>query len=332
MDVVAIVAALGLAFVLGVSDAPNATSALVASRAAPWHAALLFSFTLHALGALLGGTAVALTVSGLVSVPGSDLPSAYAAACLAAIIFVAGAARLGVPSSATYGLLGGLVGAALVSGGPGDIRWGGLDGVRPDGTLGVLAGLVVSPIVGAGAGWLARRVVRRATARATRRLLGPVRGAIWATAGLVALSDGTNDGQKAMGIATAALLASGSLHRFEVPFWVRVSVAGTLALGTVVGGGRVVRRVSRGYYRPGPVDSLAAQASSAAVILSAAALGAPVSTSTVVASTVVGVGADRHPRHVRWAGVAETVSAWALTVPICALLGAVLFACARLIA
>ena len=332
MDVVAIVAALGLAFVLGVSDAPNATSALVASRAAPWHAALLYSFALHALGALLGGTAVALTVSRLVSVSRGDLPSAYAAACLAAIVFVAGAARLGLPSSATYGLVGGLVGAGLVSGGPGDIRWGGFDGIRPDGTIGTLAGLVISPMLGVAAGWLARRIVGRATARASRHLLRPVKGGIWVAAGLVALSDGTNDGQKAMGIAAAVLLASGSLHRFEVPFWVRVSVAGTLALGTAVGGGRVVRRVSRGYYRPGPVDSLVAQASSAAVILGAAALGAPVSTSTVVASAVVGVGADRHPRHVRWAGVAETMSAWALTVPICALLGAALFACARLVA
>ena len=201
----------------------------------------------------------------------------------------------------------------------------------PYGMAGALAGLAISPVVGAGAGWLVRRLVRSGTARATRRALGPVKGGIWVAAGLVALSDGTNDGQKAMGISAAVLLASGSLQRFEVPLWVRIAVAAALALGTVVGGGRVVRRVSRGYYRPGPVDSLAAQASSAAVILGAAALGAPVSTSTVVASTVVGVGADRHPRHVRWAAVAETVSGWALTVPICAVLGAALFASARLI-
>ena len=177
-----------------------------------------------------------------------------------------------------------------------------------------------------------RRVARRATARATRRVLGSVKGGIWVAAGLVALSDGTNDDQKAMGVAVAVLVADGSLTHFDVPFWVRASVAGALALGTVISGGRVVRRVSRGYYRPGPVDSLAAQVSAAGVILGAAALGAPVSTSTVVASTVVGVGADRHPRHVRWEGVAQTISAWVLTVPICAALGAVLFACARLVA
>jgi PiT family inorganic phosphate transporter len=331
VDVVAIAAALGLAFVLGVSDAPNATAALVASRAAPWHAALVFSSLLHALGALLGGTAVALTVSRLVEMPRGDLPAAYAAACIATVAFVAAAARLGLPSSATYALVGGLVGAALVSGGTGDVRWGGFHGLRPQGVLGTLAGLVVSPLVGVAAGWLAGRGVRRATTRATRRLLRPVKAGIWVAAGVVALSDGTNDGQKAMGVVAAVLVATGSLDGFRIPLWTRLAVAGLLALGTVAGGGRAIRRVSRGYYRPGPVDALAAQTSSGAIILAAGVLGAPVSTSTVVAASVVGVGADRHPRHVRWAGVADTASSWLLTVPVCAVLGAALFACARLV-
>ena len=103
-----------------------------------------------------------------------------------------------------------------------------------------------------------------------------------------------------------------------------------LATGTVLGGGRIIRRVATGYYRPTPVDSLAAEVTAAAVILGAAALGAPVSTSETVAASVVGVGADRHPRHVRWAGVAATLSAWAITVPSCALLGAAIYACANL--
>lgn len=330
MEVAAIVAAVGLAFVFGTSDAPNATSALVAARAAPWHAALAFSFALHALGALAGGTAVALTMTTLIHVPTNDLPSVIAAACLASIVFVAGAARLGIPTSATYGLIGSLVGGALVVGGPHDIRWGGFHGLRPYGVLGTLAGVILSPIVGVAVGWAARRAAIRATARATRRVLRPVRGAIWLAAGLVALSDGTNDGQKAMGVSAAVLVAAGSLHRFVIPLWLRVAVALALALGTVAGGGRVVRRVVRGYYRPGPLDSLAAQVSSAGVILGAAAVGAPVSTSTVVASSVVGAGADRHPRHVRWEGVVQTISAWFLTVPACGLMAAVFVACQRL--
>jgi inorganic phosphate transporter, PiT family len=332
VDVVAIVAALGLAFVLGVSDAPNASSALIVSRAAGWPVALAFSFCLHALGALVAGTAVAVTVDGLVRVGRDDVPSAYAAGALAAVAFVAAAASVGIPASASYGLLGGLIGAAAVADGAEAVRWGGLDGLRPTGTIGALVGLGLSPALGVGAAWLLRGALGRGLARGTRRLLRPMRGGIWLGAGLVALSDGVNDGQKAMGLMVGVLLATGSLHSFQIPFWSRASVALALALGTALGGGRVIRRVGKGYYRPQAIDSLAAQLSAAGVILGAGALGLPVSTSTVVTAGVVGAGANRHPRHVRWAGVIETILAWGITVPACAVLSAVLFLCARLIA
>ena len=331
MDVVAIGAALGLAFVLGISSAPNAASALVASRAASWHSALAYSFVLHGLGALLGGTAVALTIAGLVSVPTDDVATVYASGCIATIAFVTVAARLGLPTSATHGLVGGLVGAGIAAGGIETINWGGLDGIRPVGTVGVLLALVLSPVLGVAGGWAARRIAVRALSRGTRRLLGPVRGGIWVTSGTVALSDGTNDGQKAMGVAAAVLLATGRIDQFEVPLSVRVPVALVFAVGTVIGGGRVVRRVSRGYFRPTPVDALASQTAATVVILGSTAVGAPVSTSTVVTAAVVGVGADRHPRHVRWAGVADTISAWFLTIPVCAALGALLYLCANLV-
>ena len=331
MEVVAIGAALGLALVLGISSAPNAASALVASRTAPWRVALGYSFVLHALGALLGGTAVALTIAGLVAVPDDEVAAVYASGCFATISFVAVGARLGLPTSATHGLIGGLAGAGLAAGGVHAVNWGGFHGIHPVGVVGALAVLVLSPVVGLAAGWASRRVAVRALSRGTRRMLGPVRGGIWVSAGAVALSDGTNDGQKAMGVAATTLLATGAIDTFEIPPSVRWSVALVFALGTVVGGGRVVRRVGRGYFRPTPVDSLASQASAAAVILGATAVGAPVSTSTVVTSAVVGVGADRHPRHVRWAGVADTISAWFLTVPVCAILGALLYLCASLV-
>ena len=331
MDVVAIVAALGLAFVLGVSDAANASAALVVSRAAGWRTALAFSFVFHALGALAGGTAVAVTVSSLVHASPHVLPSAYAAAALAAVGFVTVAARRGIPASATYGMLGGLIGAALVAGGFGAIHWGGIRDHRPVGVVGALIGLVVSPVLGLVCGAALRGALTRVLRRGTRRFLGPVRGGIWAAAAFVALSDGANDGQKAMGLAAATLLATGSLDHFRIPLWVRAAAALVLALGTAVGGGRVIRRVGTGYFRPSPIDALAAQVSAAGVILAAAVLGAPVSTSETVAASVVGVGADRHPRHVRWAVVAETLSAWGITVPACAALGALFYLCARLI-
>ena len=331
VDIVAVGAALGLAFVLGISVAPNAAAALVVSRTAGWHQALAFSFLLHAVGVLIGGTAVAVTVNGLVRVGRGDVALVYSVASLAAVAFVVVAGRLGIPASATYGMIGGLVGAAVVAAGWHAIHWGGVADWRPVGVLGVAAGLVLSPALGVAGGGLVRSGLGRALARGTRRLLGPIRGGIWVSAGLVAVSDGINDGQKAMGLATGALLAEGSISTFAIPLWLRGAVALSLAAGTVLGGGRIIRRVATGYYRPTLLDSLAAEVAAAAVILGAAAVGAPVSTSETVAASVVGVGADRHPRHVRWAGVVATLSAWAVTVPSCAILGAAVYACANLL-
>jgi PiT family inorganic phosphate transporter len=330
VEVVAVAAALGLAFVLGVSDAPNATAAIVVSRAAGWGPALAFSSVLHAAGVLAGGTAVAVTINGLVHVPRGDVSYVYAAGGTASIAFVLVAQRLSIPSSATYGLVGGLVGAGLVASGHHAIHWGGFTGGRPEGVIGVAVSLVLSPAFGVAGGMLVRAGIGRVLARGTRRLLGPVRGGIWLAAGAVAVSDGLNDGQKAMGLATGALVASGSLATFSIPLWLRGAVAASLALGTAIGGGRIIRRVATGYFRPTPVDALAAEIAAASVIFGAAAIGAPVSTSETVAAGVVGVGADRHPRHVRWAGVAATLSAWLVTVPSCAALGALLFGCANL--
>ena len=316
---------------LGVSDAPNAASALVASRTAGYGAAVTFSFVFTAAGALLGGTAVAVTINSLIDVPPDDRAAAYAAACLSAMLFVGYATWRSLPTSATFGLIGGLIGAAVVAGGLGAVNWVGTGGSHVSGAVGALTGLVLSPVLGIGLAWLVRRVATRVLARATRRALGPIRGGIWLGAAAVAISDGTNDGQKAMGLIAGVLIATGRLTGFSIPFWSRAAVAVTLALGTAIGGRRIVRRVARGYYRGVVIDGLGAQLSAAAVIFGCSAVGAPISTSTVVASSFVGVGIDRRPRHVRWRAFAGTVGAWILTVPVCIGLGALLFLGMRLI-
>ena len=178
------------------------------------------------------------------------------------------AARLGLPTSATHGLIGGLAGAGLAAGGVHAVNWGGFDGFHPVGVVGALAVLVLSPIVGLAAGWASRRVAVRALSRGTRRMLGPVRGGIWVSAGAVALSRRDErrtegDGRRRDDAARDRARSTASRSRSSV----RWSVALVFALGTVVGGGRVVRRVGRGYFRPTPVDSLASQTSAAAVIL-----------------------------------------------------------------
>lgn len=144
------------------------------------------------------------------------------------------------------------------------------------------------------------------------------------TASALAFSHGANDAQKTMGVIALLLVATGHLNRFEVPIWVRLSAATALTIGTMFGGWRIVRTVGHGIYRMRPLDGLVSQTSSAAVILTAAMVGAPVSTTHVVASSVMGVGIQRRIGHVHWQVAREIGAAWLITLPATMVVGALL--------
>jgi PiT family inorganic phosphate transporter len=328
--VAALVVVVAFAFMLGVSDAPNASAALIVSRAASYRAAMTFSFAAHLAGGLVAGEAVAQTISGLVHMAPAEIPGTYLAGGVASLVFTLALTRRGIPVSASIALVGGLAGAAAVQAGWRAVGWGGLHGLRPYGVLGSLLAIFLSPVLGGFAAAGLRRCLGAVIPRASRDVGRSLRGMIWLTAGLVGLADGSNDGQKAMGLATSLLVAAGTIRSFAVPFWMMALVALVLASGTAAGGRRIVRTVSSRFYRGGLLDSLAAQTASAAVVLGAASLGAPVSTSTVVASSMVGVGAARRRRHVHWPTVRSVVSAWVITAPVCAVLGACLVELGRL--
>jgi PiT family inorganic phosphate transporter len=278
------------------------------------------------LGPIIAGTAVADTVGGLIEVGTDQLLGILFASLVAAVAWNLLTWRLGLPSSSSHALVGGLVGAALVVGGPQSVNWGGLEGWRPVGILGVLVALAISPLMGGIAGWAAEAAGRRALRRAHRRVGDPLKRGQWATSAALAFAHGTNDAQKTMGLITLALVAAGTIPTFVVPLWVKVTCAAAMTLGTALGGWRIVRTLGRGIYRIRPLEGLASQGSSALVIGGAAALGAPVSTTHVVASSVVGVGSARHRRHVRWPVVREILLAWVVTMPGCAVVAAVLAA------
>lgn len=321
MVALALAAAVVLAFHFGVADAPNATAALLGSGAATPRRALGVSGTFHLLGGILGGSAVAGTLGGLVAVAGAHAVVVYAAACLAAVGVVAAAARLGVPTSAAFGLVGGLVGAAVAVEGAGAVSWGGFSGPRPVGVVGVVVGMLASPVAGLVAAVGLRRLIGRGARRARRRALRPVRAATWVGAAAVAFAGGANDGQKAMAVMAVALAAGGTTDP-GVPMPARLGAAAALAAGTVVGGRRVIRTVARRFYRPRPLDGLAAQVVAAVLIAGAGPAGAPVSTSSVAAAAVVGSGAAIRPRHVRWNRAAGVYCWWVATIPVSAVVGA----------
>ena len=321
MIVVAIAVAVAFDFTNGFHDSSNALAALVATRAARPGPAVVLVGVCHVAGPLIAGTAVANTVGGIVRVSAGDTIAVVGAGLTGAIAWNLLTWWRGLPSSSSHALVGGLVGAAVLHAGWSAVQWGGFESGRPVGVLGVLATLAISPVLGFVVAFAAARVARRGLRRA-RRGVGPVlRRGEWATAAALAFSHGANDAQKTMGVMTVLLVADGHLSSFVVPLWVKLLAAASLTFGTLVGGWRIVRTLGRGIYRLRSQDGLVSQGVSAATILGSAAVGGPVSTTHVVASSVMGVGAGQHRRHVRWAVVREIVMSWLLTLPAAAVAG-----------
>ncbi len=320
---VAVAATLAFAFTNGFHDASNAVATLVATRAARPGQAVALATVANLIGPLLLGTAVADTVAGIVDVGHADAVALIGSAMCAAVAWNLLTWWRGLPSSSGHALVGGLVGAGLVVGGVHAIGWGGLEGWRPVGVLGTVIGLAISPVLGALGGAALIAALRAVTRRAGRPWRAGTRAGQWTMSAILALSHGANDAQKAVGLLVALLVADGRLASFSVPTWTEFVCAAALTIGTALGGWRIMRTVGRGIYRLQPVEGLSSQSASAGVVLGASLIGAPVSTTHVVASSVVGVGAGRRRwRHIHWWLVREIGEAWLITIPATAALGA----------
>jgi PiT family inorganic phosphate transporter len=317
----AVLVALGFAATNGLHDASNSIATLVATRAATPFQAILLASVFNLLGPLLLGAAVADTIGGIVTVDPAEAVQVIGAGLLAAVAWNLLTWRRGLPSSSSHALVGGLVGAALIEGGADAVNWGGFDGLQPVGVLGTLGGLALSPILGALAALLLIRGLRRAARRATRRWQLLTGNGQWLTSATLAFSHGANDAQKSVGVIAALLLADGRIDSLAPPAWVIPACSVALTAGTALGGWRIIRTVGKRIYPIHSIDGLASQSASAGVIFGASIVGAPTSTTQVVASSVVGVGGGRRRwRHVNWAIVREMGLAWLITLPASALL------------
>lgn len=317
----AVVLAVAYAFTNGLHDAANAIATLVATRGATPAQAVGISATFNMAGAVLMGTAVANTIAKIVQVPAADTVAVVGAGLAGATTWNLVTWWRGLPSSSGHALVGGLVGAALAEGGPDAVLWGGFDGWHPVGVIGTLVALVISPVLGFAVGYLLLRLLRLVSRRWTQRWQQPMVGSGWVMAAGLSYSHGANDAQKAMGVIAALLLATGETSTLTVPLWAKVATGLALTLGTALGGWRIVATIGRRIFTLAPVDSVASQTSSTAVIFGSSLLGAPVSTTQIVASSVVGIGAGRRRwRHVRWEIVREMGIAWLTTIPAAGLL------------
>jgi inorganic phosphate transporter, PiT family len=324
--VLAVGMALAFALTNGFHDAANAIATLVATRAARPFPAVVMASVFNLLGPLLLGAAVANTVAKIVQPPIDEVIPVVGAGLTGAVAWNVGTWLRGLPSSSSHALVGGLVGAALVAAGSDAVNWGGIEGGLPVGVFGVLIALAVSPVLGVAAATLLELGARRALRRASSQLARPILRAQWVTSAWLAFSHGSNDAQKAIGIIAALLLANGTTGSLHAPVWVELSAAAALTVGTAFGGWSIVRTIGRRIYRVRPLDGLVSQASSAAVIVGASVIGAPVSTTQVVSSSVVGTGLGRRRiRRIRWQVVREIGIAWITTLPAAGVLGAAVY-------
>ncbi len=315
--VLAVALAVAFATTNGFHDAANSVAALVATRAATPRQAIVLASIFNLLGPLLLGAAVANTIGGIVTVTPSAANQVIGAGLASAVTWNIATRARGLPSSSGQALVGGLVGGALVEGGINAVNWGGLQNGHPVGVFGTLISLAVSPLLGALGALVTIRALRRGAHRATRRWRSPTRGGEWAVAAALAFSHGANDAQKSVGVIAALLLADGQISTLVAPTWVILACAVALTAGTALGGWPIIRTVGRGIYRIQLIEGLASTTASAAVIFGASVLGAPTSTSQVVASSVVGVGGGRGRwHHVHWHVVRQMGLAWLITMPV----------------
>ncbi|HHS97002.1 MAG TPA: inorganic phosphate transporter [Chloroflexi bacterium] len=307
-----VVTALVFNFLNGFNDSASTVATLISSRAMSPRAALLLSAVANFAGPFLFGVAVATTIGREVIAEEAATIPAVLAALVGAIGWNLITWLLGIPSSSSHALVGGLVGAAAIS--------YGFDAILLPGLGKILVALFVSPIAGMLAGYLLMKTTLFLARGATPRINMFFRRAQVVTATALALSHGTNDAQKTMGIITMGLLAGGVLHHFHVPTWVIIACAGAMALGTMMGGWRIIHTLGGKFYKIRPIHGFTSQIASATVILVAALVGGPVSTTHVVSSAILGVGAAERVNKVRWTVVGHIVTAWLLTIPAAALM------------
>ena len=310
--VLLVVLGLAIAFdyINGFHDTANAIATSVSTRALKPGYAIAMSATANFVGALTG-TAVAQTVgAGLVDIqPNVDGQIVIAAALIGAIAWNLLTWRLGIPSSSSHALIGGLLGAVLAATGFG--AWQ-MDGIVSK----VLVPLVGSPVVGFTVGLLLMALLFNVFRRAhPGRLNAVFRRLQVLSAAYMAFSHGSNDAQKTMGIMTLALVTAGVLDTFEVPLWVILIAATAISLGTAAGGWRIIKTMGTKVVKLDPVHGFAAETTAATVIFGASQLGMPVSTTHVISSAIMGVGSSDRMKTVRWGVARSIVTAWVLTLP-----------------
>ncbi len=308
--------ALAFDFGNGWNDAANAISTVVATRVLTLRQAVVLSASCNFIAAFLFSTAVAETIGKGIVAPNSVSVPVVLCSLIGAILWVYITTLKGLPISASHSLIGGLVGASVAANGMGILQWGGITKV--------IAFIILAPFLGfIGAvifSLIILNLVKKSRPDSVNSLFRKLQ---LVSVSIYSLGHGTNDAQKTMGVITLLLFSGGFLGgEFHVPWWVIIASHGTIALGTLAGGMKVIKTMGMKITKLKPIHGFCAETSGAAVIIWSTLMGIPVSTTHVIAGSIGGVGVTKRTSAVRWGIARNIVYAWVLTIPVTALIGA----------
>jgi PiT family inorganic phosphate transporter len=310
-----IIVALIFDFINGFHDTANAIATVVSTGVLPLRTAIMLAAVLNFVGALTG-TAVASTIGKGIITPSTITLVVVLSALIGAIFWNLITWYYGIPSSSSHAMVGGIIGAGVAHSGFGSIQGPGITKILFSLILSPIAGMLIAFILMLALYWALRRAAPVAVSGLFRRLQ-------MLSAGFMALSHGSNDAQKTMGVITMALVAYGSItmtgSKLVVPTWVILASAAAMGLGTAAGGVRIIKTLGTKIIDLKPVHGFAAETAAAGVILTASHFGLPVSTTHCISGSILGVGASQSVSAVRWGITVKILWAWVLTIPVSAI-------------
>ncbi len=311
----------------GLHDASSVVATIISCGAATPRQAIMLASVFGLLGAMFGGNAVANTISAVIDLPvESSLLTVLFASISGAAVWNIITWRLGLPSSSTHALVGGIIGAVIVSAGPEHIQWGfsGLteEGYKLSGVAKIIVSLVISPFVGFSLAFILEKASKLLFRNAKVSLNKWLKRVQWLISSGLAYSHGANDTQKIIGIMVLALAAAKAMPVQTAPLWIRFTGGIVMFTGTIFGGWSIMKTIGRGIYELEPIHSVNSQLASAGAVIAATFTGAPVSTTHVVVGSVMGSGAADEYKMVHWKMVREIILSWLITIPMSALISA----------
>lgn len=316
--IIVILVALVFEYINGFHDSANAIATVVSTKVLTPRYAVMYGASLDFLGALMG-THVAKTIGKGIIDSGCVTQVVILCALLGAIIWNLITWYYGLPSSSSHALIGGLIGASIVHAGIYSVN---LKGVFEK----VIIPMITSPVIGLLVGFIIMIILMRLFNKANPDKINKnFRKLQLVSSGLMALSHGSNDAQKTMGIIALALFSSGIIKTFDIPLWIIILCAVTMASGTMTGGWKIIRTMGSKVIKLKPIHGFAAETSAAGIILTASHFGIPLSTTHVISTSIMGVGATQRLSAVKWDVVKNIVTAWIFTIPASMLFAGIIY-------